>query len=492
MHEQRFLHRDIKPDNIYIASDGRPVLIDFGSARQEMAQHGGPMTAVVSDGFTPFEQYSEGGAQGPWTDLYALAATFYAAITGRKPPSAASRMGGPGDPCICLAAAYRQKYSAGLLRSIDAALSVRASDRPQSTAEWVELLEAAIEEPPPSRFSSPTEILPRGFKVEIPSEPLLPPVSAEPPSALPPPIVPQDVPPTVPPFDDYQPEEPFHEEPPHEAPPPPPLTVAPAKKGAFWWKAGLVGASVLALVGLGFFAWPALMRVTGHAPQASRLMAKTEIPAPVRSVPPPAATPARPRVQQVPGTPAPAPVAAPHVGTPPLTGEVKSAPDRAAPTPAPQFVLVHPNTPTPVRNPSPPLPSITNLPLSRADAGNDRLRKLGASYIEAGNALSIEDEMRYYAPTVDFYGEGPQTAREIRAELSRQREHGASRNFKVTGITASLYSAETDTGIIRVRYQFDVSRSGDSSPAGEAEAIIHFTGVLHDPKVVEVSETRMR
>jgi serine/threonine protein kinase len=145
VHAQQFLHRDIKPDNIYMTAGNRPVLIDFGSARQDVTQRSVPMTAIVTEGYAPFEQYSENGRQGPWTDLYALAAVMYCAIVGHKPPSAAERAAaGEEDPCICLAAAYASQYSAGLLQSIDAGLRLNARSRPQSTAEWRHILSGSI------------------------------------------------------------------------------------------------------------------------------------------------------------------------------------------------------------------------------------------------------------------------------------------------------------------------------------------------------------
>jgi serine/threonine protein kinase len=145
VHAHQFLHRDIKPDNIYMTGGNRPVLIDFGSARQDVTQRSVPMTAIVTEGYAPFEQYSETGRQGPWTDLYALAAVMYCAIVGRKPPSAAERAAADEeDPCICLAAGYGSQYSLGLLQGIDAGLRLNARARLQSTTEWRSILSGSI------------------------------------------------------------------------------------------------------------------------------------------------------------------------------------------------------------------------------------------------------------------------------------------------------------------------------------------------------------
>ena len=78
VHQADFLHRDIAPDNIIIRKGGVPVLIDFGAARGEIAAHSKTVSALVKPGYSPYEQYAETSRQqGPWTDIYALAATLY-------------------------------------------------------------------------------------------------------------------------------------------------------------------------------------------------------------------------------------------------------------------------------------------------------------------------------------------------------------------------------------------------------------------------------
>ena len=91
VHNAGFIHRDIKPDNIHIRSDGSPVLLDFGSARYALGQSR-TVTILVAPGYAPFEQYySSGENQGPWTDIYSLGATCYRAIAGRAPLDAIAR-----------------------------------------------------------------------------------------------------------------------------------------------------------------------------------------------------------------------------------------------------------------------------------------------------------------------------------------------------------------------------------------------------------------
>lgn len=142
VHGAGFLHRDIKPANIYIARNGRPILIDFGSARQAISSRSTPITAIVTPGYAPFEQYIETGNQGAWTDLYALGAVMYRSVTGVRPPESTARAAGrkTGDPIVRLSDAYAGRYSAKFLRSIDWALAANEEDRPQTAAEWRECL----------------------------------------------------------------------------------------------------------------------------------------------------------------------------------------------------------------------------------------------------------------------------------------------------------------------------------------------------------------
>ncbi len=135
IHKADFLHRDIAPDNVIIRKDGAPVLIDFGSARGEIAAHSRTVSALVKPGYSPYEQYAETGRQqGPWTDIYALASTLYHAITGTRPPDAPSRM--VQDELVPARDAALSSYRPGFLRAIDRALALNIEARPQSIAAW--------------------------------------------------------------------------------------------------------------------------------------------------------------------------------------------------------------------------------------------------------------------------------------------------------------------------------------------------------------------
>jgi serine/threonine protein kinase/peptidoglycan hydrolase-like protein with peptidoglycan-binding domain len=137
VHKAGFLHRDIKPANILLNANGDPTLIDFGASRAAMAGRSVAMTAVFTPGYAATEQMTS-AKQGPWTDIYALSATLYHAITGKAPPNAFDRM--LDDECETLARLAPAGVAPGLIAGIDAGLAVRASDRPQSIEGWRVLL----------------------------------------------------------------------------------------------------------------------------------------------------------------------------------------------------------------------------------------------------------------------------------------------------------------------------------------------------------------
>lgn len=132
VHKAGFLHRDIKPDNIYVRADGTPVLLDFGAARRVTANH--DMTNIVSPGFAPFEQYHSQGNQGPWTDIYSLGAVMYWMTTGKKPVESASRV--KNDTLLPAASvADSSVFGTPLLEAIDWAMQPDEGARPQAVAE---------------------------------------------------------------------------------------------------------------------------------------------------------------------------------------------------------------------------------------------------------------------------------------------------------------------------------------------------------------------
>ncbi len=137
VHSANILHRDISPDNIFINQKGQVILLDFGAARQAVSDKGRSMSIILKPGYAPEEQYRSKGVQGPWTDIYATAATFYHLITGFQPPDALERVS--EDQIIPPSRAgvdLEQNEEMAILT----ALAVRAPDRFQNVCDFQEAL----------------------------------------------------------------------------------------------------------------------------------------------------------------------------------------------------------------------------------------------------------------------------------------------------------------------------------------------------------------
>jgi len=133
VHRAGFMHRDISPDNIFINQDGRVVLIDFGAARQEMREKSKSLSVILKAGYAPEEQYRSRGKQGPWTDIYAVAATMYSCITGQVPSEAMDRLAEDD-----LVASSKLKVTIGGVQeaALIKALSIRAERRFQAVEDF--------------------------------------------------------------------------------------------------------------------------------------------------------------------------------------------------------------------------------------------------------------------------------------------------------------------------------------------------------------------
>ncbi|MGZ5119576.1 MAG: serine/threonine protein kinase [Burkholderiales bacterium] len=161
MHNEHCMHRDISPDNILIRPNGVPVLLDFGAARRVINNMAQALTVILKPGYAPVEQYAQGSTneQGPWTDVYALAAVVYFAITGKAPlPSVARIISDTLSPLSKIAAG---QYSDSFLAGLDKALSVRPEQRPQNMHELAAVLGLEDSEhktavPAPTTLSTPT------------------------------------------------------------------------------------------------------------------------------------------------------------------------------------------------------------------------------------------------------------------------------------------------------------------------------------------------
>ena len=135
VHGADFLHRDIKPGNIIIRdADHSPVLLDFGAARQAISTKSRSITSIITPGYAPIEQYSSRGDQGPWTDIYALGAVCYHALTGQVPEDATERV--VQDALMPVVEQCAGQARVEFLSAIDRSLQVHKANRPQNIAEW--------------------------------------------------------------------------------------------------------------------------------------------------------------------------------------------------------------------------------------------------------------------------------------------------------------------------------------------------------------------
>ena len=133
IHTEQCYHRDIAPDNVILLKGSNlPLLLDFGAARRVIGDMTQALTVILKPGYAPVEQYAEvpGMKQGPWTDVYALAAVVYYAITGKTPPTSVGRL--MNDDYVPMTQAGVGRYSPAFLAAIDRALIVKPEQRTQS------------------------------------------------------------------------------------------------------------------------------------------------------------------------------------------------------------------------------------------------------------------------------------------------------------------------------------------------------------------------
>jgi len=307
LHDEQCFHRDISPENIIIRPNGAPVLLDFGAARRILGDSTAALTVVLKQNYAPIEQYSDDGAiaQGPWTDIYALAAVMYAAIMRKPPPSAVARV--YQDPVKPLEKAAPAGFTPQFLRGIDAGMAVKPEDRPRTIAAFKEALgldRAA------STAAKPAPVMPP----EAPK-----PAAAVKPAPAPPPVAPRDPDSTlerarviVTPDSRYM----------------PPSPSSTPKSRAVALVAAAV--AVIAIVAGGMY-------TLGKRTEEPAKVAAAPAPPPPAAVeaPKPAETPApAPVPPPVAESPAPAPAPAPEPTPVPVQAAPPAAPAEPAPAPA--------------------------------------------------------------------------------------------------------------------------------------------------------------
>ncbi len=132
VHSVGMLHRDISPDNIYINRDKQVKLLDFGAARQTLGDMSKSLSVILKPGYAPAEQYTTKGKQGPWTDVYAVAATIYLTVTGVVPDDAMARTQEDNLEPIPVLANVPKPFNNAVMKG----LSLQTNNRWQTMAEF--------------------------------------------------------------------------------------------------------------------------------------------------------------------------------------------------------------------------------------------------------------------------------------------------------------------------------------------------------------------
>ncbi|RRH80292.1 serine/threonine protein kinase [Variovorax beijingensis] len=444
LHRSQCFHRDIAPDNIFIQQDDLPVLLDFGAARKSIADLVDEVAVMVKSGYSPIEQYADDNTllQGAWTDLYALGAVLYRAVTGHPPPSAVVRS--VQDAYVPLSSLGRSDLSPAFCAAVDHTLAVHSKDRTQTVAAFAAELglaklgdtyvsglaaPTAVSAPPskaapavaPVPQQAPAASAPRtpASATAATSEATASARVARPEAAAPEPTKPKPQPGPKP----------------EPAPAPAPKPAAPREAAAAPARApsvaagkqpspsaarkssmprwGLVGVLLVALVGVG--TWIGIHLTSGRQETSTAMVPVPPPSGPMSATaPPPAAmppgesapggsssAPAGENVAAAPGTPPPAAAASAPAG--PLT-PLANVPVGATPAPAQA-------TPDPAATP----PDVTPTPVPPPEAA------MATAEAEDWNLAQAENTREGYEAYLRRYRRGPHArdARNAIAELNR-------------------------------------------------------------------------
>jgi serine/threonine protein kinase len=151
VHQHKMLHLDIKPANIYVRTDGTPVLLDFGAARQTLMAEQPILKPMYTPGFASPEQMSRREALGPWSDIYSVGASLYACLAGYAPPRSDERE--RADTYQPAVKAFAGRHSEQLLETIDWCLHLDPLARPQSVYTLQKaLVRRGADEPMPANW----------------------------------------------------------------------------------------------------------------------------------------------------------------------------------------------------------------------------------------------------------------------------------------------------------------------------------------------------
>ena len=154
VHKAGLVHRDISPDNLMLTPDGKVKILDLGAAKDLSVNNGASSMQVAKGGFSPFEQYTQRGSSGPWTDVYAMAATVYYTLTGKLPPVATDRV---VEDTISWEEPGLKALSAQALEALQKAMVISAKTRMQSMEELEKGLYSTTVKPEPAPAPQPVQ-----------------------------------------------------------------------------------------------------------------------------------------------------------------------------------------------------------------------------------------------------------------------------------------------------------------------------------------------
>ena len=179
VHEHGIIHRDISPDNIMVRPDGRLILLDLGAAKDlDIQGRDGNVQSsqmVAKQGFSPIEQYQRNASIGPWTDVYAMAATIYYCCTGILPPTAVDRI--VDDTLTCQPLLTQAQFDV-----LAYCMSIRAENRPRSMTALLQMAvrpQGGQAEPPRAVPTPPQPV----ETVKAPPRPAAPKPAYQPPAS---------------------------------------------------------------------------------------------------------------------------------------------------------------------------------------------------------------------------------------------------------------------------------------------------------------------